>query len=262
MLLSMIALGCSQSILINRVWCMYSRSKAVLVLLLGAFAAQISSSLVVIGLNHNLVSIHFPLTRTLNLCFPTGFSSWFWIFWVFIVIFDTLIFVLALLKGVRHWLDTKHLRRARREAALQHDGAFGSRMTLSLWINGGGGFINVLIRDSIVFPFLSLLICVLNLVSWFGVLPDGWLQISLILAAAASPILGCRLILNLRELYYEPFAEEFRQPKSRRKGEIAPDSQPSVMHSEGGPIEEEERKSSDIPSFVRPAASVNLEHPP
>jgi hypothetical protein len=37
----------------------------------------------------------------------------------------------------------------------------------------------------------------------------GGIQYMMTITAAASPILGCRLILHLRDAYYRPFASEF-----------------------------------------------------
>ncbi|KAF9054624.1 hypothetical protein BJ165DRAFT_1399809 [Panaeolus papilionaceus] len=74
----------------------------------------------------------------------------------------------------------------------------------------------ILFRDSILFPILAVLICVINLITWTS-LPHSAIQMSVSLAAFVPCILGCRLILNLREAYYLTFEEEAMSTNEKRR---------------------------------------------
>ncbi|EAU86671.2 hypothetical protein CC1G_07329 [Coprinopsis cinerea okayama7 len=205
MILSMISLWAMQGIIINRLWCMYRRSRLVITLLMTALFAEAASSIFVVALNFRLETRITELNSYRDMCFPTGFDTHFYVFWIFILAFDALIFTLAFLEAI------KYIRESQARRAL-HQGSERSFLNSDSWpwVSRHGNFVQVLLRDSIVFPFITLVSCLLNILAWFQVLPYGWLQNTLNLSAVCSPILGCRLVLNLRELYYEPFAAEFR----------------------------------------------------
>ncbi|KAG2012910.1 hypothetical protein CC2G_009859 [Coprinopsis cinerea AmutBmut pab1-1] len=201
--LSMITLWSMQGIIINRVWCMYRYSKPILVLLLVAFFSQIVASSIVVALDTSYHVI-VPMLPNQSFCISDGWLPWFWIFLCFIIAFDTLIFVLALLEAVRYLHSTRpppELKRRRRQKRT----FLG--MLISPWVTRGS-LIRVLLRDSILFPFLGLAMTILCLLSWLEVLRWGSIQVTMVLNALASPILGSRLIINLRDAYYQPFAEE------------------------------------------------------
>ncbi|EAU82579.2 hypothetical protein CC1G_12998 [Coprinopsis cinerea okayama7 len=201
--LSMIALWSMQGININRVWCMYRYSKSILVLLLVAFFSQIVASSIVVALDTSYHVI-VPMLPNQSFCISDGWLPWSWIFLCFIIAFDTLIFVLALLEAVRYLHSTRRppelKRRGRPKQTLLG-------MLISPWVTRGS-LVRVLLRDSILFPFLGLASSILCLLSWLEVLPWGSIQVTMVLNALASPILGSRLIINLRDAYYQPFAEE------------------------------------------------------
>ncbi|KAG2004849.1 hypothetical protein CC2G_003359 [Coprinopsis cinerea AmutBmut pab1-1] len=201
----MISLWAMQGIIINRLWCMYRRSRLVITLLMTALFAEAASSIFVVALNFRLETRITELNSYRDMCFPTGFDTHFYVFWIFILAFDALIFTLAFLEAI------KYIRESQARRAL-HQGSERSFLNSDSWpwVSRHGNFVQVLLRDSIVFPFITLVSCLLNILAWFQVLPYGWLQNTLNLSAVCSPILGCRLVLNLRELYYEPFAAEFR----------------------------------------------------
>ncbi|KAF8166002.1 hypothetical protein B0H34DRAFT_258847 [Crassisporium funariophilum] len=79
-------------------------------------------------------------------------------------------------------------------------------------IFGRKSLMYTLLRDSILFPFIALILCFLNVIGW------GYFSFTTIVAIVAisgfmARLLGCRLILNLREAYYRPFEEELGQER-------------------------------------------------
>ncbi|KAF9556886.1 hypothetical protein CPC08DRAFT_73379 [Agrocybe pediades] len=75
-------------------------------------------------------------------------------------------------------------------------------------ISGRKSLIYILLRDSLLFPFVGLSICFLNFMGsiYFSFSAT---QICIIIAGFSTQILGSRLVLNLREAYYQPFEDEF-----------------------------------------------------
>ncbi|KIM36653.1 hypothetical protein M413DRAFT_448997 [Hebeloma cylindrosporum] len=65
----------------------------------------------------------------------------------------------------------------------------------------------VLLRDSVVFPLIAMLICIINIISSFR-LSYFTSQLTRTFSTMFPVVLGCRLILNLRESYYQPFTGE------------------------------------------------------
>lgn len=59
----------------------------------------------------------------------------------------------------------------------------------------------------------------------------GALQYTMNIQAAGYPILGCRLILNLRESYYQPFAEEVAV-STKSMPQFTPDYTPQLEQFE------------------------------
>ncbi|EAU82546.1 hypothetical protein CC1G_11005 [Coprinopsis cinerea okayama7 len=200
MWLSMITLWAMQGIIINRLWCMYRYSKTILILLLVTFTIQVAAGITIQSLNKT-INIVVPLLPGLDSCIPTGFLPWFWAVLLFIMTFDLLIVILAILEGIRFYRRSAHSRHLRNKAR----GPLSA--VLAPWL-AEGSIVRVLLRDSILFPFIGLAVCFFAMLSWLEVLPWGSVQVTMVLNALTAPVLGSRLILNLRDAYYQPFAEE------------------------------------------------------
>ncbi|KAH6879593.1 hypothetical protein BKA70DRAFT_1475024 [Coprinopsis sp. MPI-PUGE-AT-0042] len=197
--LGMITLFTMNGLVVKRISCMYAGNRMILYLLVGAYAVQIVAGAVLTGLiapkGGNVVS---PLTSTSSYCTPSiSIPRWFWTFLFYSVTFEVIVFALALVQGIR-------FLRARKPAPDPH----ATSMVDRIW-NRQGNLVRILIRDSISFPFIGLVLSVFNILAFKGKLPPPTTQIILVISAANSPILGCRLLLNLREAYYKPFHVEF-----------------------------------------------------
>ncbi|KAG2018784.1 hypothetical protein CC2G_008175 [Coprinopsis cinerea AmutBmut pab1-1] len=203
--LSVIGLWTMQFILAIRIWCMYERSKRIFCVLGIAFVIHVGGSSLIVGLDPATGGVNFSIPGTQwAICIPKGFPKFLWLFWCLTAAFDFLILVLALWEGIRFvWRQPK---RTARETAASESGS----ASLVLALGPRPNLLRVLLRDSMVLPFLSVVVCPLNLLALFDVLPPGSITIILKLSSIAPPLLGCRLILNLRDAYYHPFSEEYR----------------------------------------------------
>ncbi|KAF9470252.1 hypothetical protein BDN70DRAFT_998992 [Pholiota conissans] len=186
-------------IMICRVSSMYAHDRTILRILLTGFAVECTSYLViqvpVWYYSRRLTDSDILIPNPVGFCGREKFPSWIFIAWIPLVLFECLICTLAVALGFRYY----------REAGSH--GMFpnlpnSSRTSPLLFI---------LLRDSIVFPFIFSLSCILNLVSYYllsiGLRP-ATMHATFLLPAVLSGLLGPRLILNLRESYYEPYEQE------------------------------------------------------
>ncbi|KAF9472994.1 hypothetical protein BDN70DRAFT_997880 [Pholiota conissans] len=187
-------------IMVCRVSSMYTHDRTILkILVIGFFVEFISLAVI------QVVSWYYGRMLTdsdVHIQNPVGFCSrekvppWTFIIWIPPVLFEFLICTLAIALGVRYY------REVGSHGMFPH--LSNSSRTSSLF--------SILLRDSIVFPFIFSLSCIVNLVSFYllstGLRPTTAHAISL-LPVILSGLLGSRLILNLRESYYEPYRQEF-----------------------------------------------------
>ncbi|KIJ94819.1 hypothetical protein K443DRAFT_683451 [Laccaria amethystina LaAM-08-1] len=215
-----------QAIMLYRICCLFNRSKKVTIWMSIAFGLEIISLVVIDALYSRSLSPHsgsnvssppppgppsgppgppppyLPSPRGLNLGiantesqqrFPIclAFSpSWYFISWAPIFAFELLILLMGLRAGIRYFKKEK-------------------RSLLSL---NKFPFHSILLRDSILFPMIAFLVGILNILGWAQP-TNYYMPIANGLAQLFSRILGCRLILNLREAYYLPFEGECGQPE-------------------------------------------------
>ncbi|KAH6912802.1 hypothetical protein BKA70DRAFT_775978 [Coprinopsis sp. MPI-PUGE-AT-0042] len=206
--LSIVSMFALNGITVKRIMCMYGNDRRVVWTLLVAFFCFAVYACILTGLVANIPSVitRVPFTTyPFGACHPSASTPrWFWSFQFASVAFESLIFGLALYQGIIY------VREKRRP---NHYPRSDSALGRVLW-RWQDDFVGVLLRDSILFPFLNLVLGVLTLLAWAEVLPLGSYQIFVVLTAAACPTLGCRLLLNLREAYYRPFRVEFHQTQT------------------------------------------------
>ncbi|RXW23918.1 hypothetical protein EST38_g1933 [Candolleomyces aberdarensis] len=188
-----------QAILVHRIICMYSRSRVVLFGLLVGYAAIFISGMVLAGLSMQSVGIPTFFSPSLRICIPgnipkAGVANPF-----LMMAFDLAMFVLAMAEGIRYIQRTRTADRFLQAPGIVTGPSLSKR----------GPLIHVLLRDSIVFPLINLLICVFNILAFYA-LPEA-LPYMLVITSASFPALGCRLVLHLRDAYYRPFKDEFDQ---------------------------------------------------
>ncbi|KDQ56074.1 hypothetical protein JAAARDRAFT_36864 [Jaapia argillacea MUCL 33604] len=97
--------------------------------------------------------------------------------WISMMVFEGILFFLALYKTVLHLFRINHT-----------------------WTRNGA--VEVLVRDNILYFLIIFSIYCLTVIAWFA-LPIIWIEILSSLNIAMTCTLGCRLILNIREVSYQ-----------------------------------------------------------
>lgn len=178
-----ITLWTMQGIMMYRISSMYSHSRKIIVLLLSAFAIEF---IVLVASNLSSIRSGKPVVAPpgANIC-PRRKLPLMFVVWIPIALFELLVLGLAVKVGLNYFHSIRREHRAHRRKSLAY----------------------VLLRDSIVFPLISVLMCIVNLIVMLK-LSYIASQLTMPLSSMLPIVLGCRLILNLRETYYQPFSGE------------------------------------------------------
>ncbi|KAH6904895.1 hypothetical protein BKA70DRAFT_1294129 [Coprinopsis sp. MPI-PUGE-AT-0042] len=208
--LSQVAMLAMNVIVVKRVVCMYSGDKKVLWALTITLSTLTVHGAILTVLMSDIPSVvaRIQSTHLYEVCepFPTESTpSWYWTFVIFMFVFEALVFGLALLQVVS-------FVRERRQTRRDWDGA---SMLGHVW-KTRRDLASVLLRDSILFPFINLIIATLNILVWAAELSPNSAESIRLVAAVTVPMFGCRLLLNLRDIYYEPFREEYNLSRFQR----------------------------------------------
>ncbi|KAF5331845.1 hypothetical protein D9611_008965 [Ephemerocybe angulata] len=181
-----------------------------------------------------VLSFGFPITKssivltpTLRTCLPGNWPSWSTATWFILIGYDIVVVAFTVWEGLRF------LKESQKEVfGLRTNAPPGNYFeTFRTWSRQGVLF-RVLIRDSILFPFIGTVSSLIVIVVWLTTPPEArrssrtlqtisdtniliptFLQTGLTFfpiqaSSAFAAILGCRLVLNLRNAYYQPFSEE------------------------------------------------------
>ncbi|KAF9472988.1 hypothetical protein BDN70DRAFT_886333 [Pholiota conissans] len=187
-------------IMVCRVSSMYTHDRTILkILVIGFFVEFISLTIITVVVwycGRMLADSDVHIQNPLGFCGREKFPPWMFIVWLPPVLFEFLICTLAVTLGIRYYQQV------------------GSRGMFPNFPNSSrsSSLLFILLRDSILFPVIFSLSCIVNLVSFY-LLSTG-LRTTTAHAISLSPVvlsglLGSRLILNLRESYYEPYEQEF-----------------------------------------------------
>ncbi|KAH9484555.1 hypothetical protein JR316_0004037 [Psilocybe cubensis] len=201
-----------QGIMIYRVSSMYSHNRKIIFLF--ALAAFIeAASMIAIQTISTQVDEPVPNPAPgVFLCTQRTFPSWMYITWIPIMIFEILVLGLSVSLGLRYYKTVRTLATIRVDPSHKPD-----------------SLAYILLRDSITFPFLCLAACILNLIVWIH-LPHAYIQLAFGIASFVPCVLGPRLILNLREAYYEPFNRECDDSDLQESGPHEYDHRGSARH--------------------------------
>ncbi|KAF9472344.1 hypothetical protein BDN70DRAFT_887083 [Pholiota conissans] len=187
-------------IMVYRVSSMYTHDRKILKILIIGFVVECTSFIVFqVALWYRgrmLTDSDVHIRNPVGFCGREKFPPWMFIVWIPLILFEFLIGTLAVALGVRYY---------------QIVGSHGMFPNLPN-SSRSSSLLFILLRDSIVFPFIFALSCILNLVTFYlfstGLRP-AISHITFLLPSTLSGVLGSRLILNLRESYYEPYEQEF-----------------------------------------------------
>ncbi|KAF4614494.1 hypothetical protein D9613_002470 [Agrocybe pediades] len=176
--------------MIFRVSSMYNHDRGIILLLATGFVLEWLGAILIQVLSYG---VHAPIPNPapgVRLCSQKSFPHWMFAVWIPIACFEGLILFLSICRGVTYYKSSKESKRL--------------GLTGYAWTNSLG---YILLRDSIAFPFICVSICFINLFVWIY-LPHLAAQMAFCIASFAPCIIGPRLILNLREAYYQPFIQE------------------------------------------------------
>jgi len=201
----LIACMIAETILQMRLYAMYFLDKKILCLMVGTFILTSASAATVItvALNQMTALSQVPLVvPSMAFCIPMAIPPYIYAFWIPILAFETLLFVLAVLRGIQTY---------------RHTGStFQSNKRL----------VGLLIRDSIAYyvvMFATYLTCLL-----IFLLKVELLEVPIGFSVALSCVLGNRVILNVRKVN-----EELKESgNSRLRGDMALDKGTGGTHTE------------------------------
>ncbi|KDQ58695.1 hypothetical protein JAAARDRAFT_34537 [Jaapia argillacea MUCL 33604] len=177
---SLVPFGASQVIAQLRVLAIYENSRKVTYFLLVGFFAQIIAICTILTLATLHVQVSDQPVPGLRICAAIYEPHYFFWFWIPICMFEFILFAFALWKGVSLLIGSKDE---------------WSRNSLSY----------IIFRDNVSYFFVVLMACLANTVVWGTLSPASW-EISEGFSSAAYSIMGARLMLNLREAYYQPIS--------------------------------------------------------
>ncbi|KAF8171660.1 hypothetical protein BJ912DRAFT_932756 [Pholiota molesta] len=187
-------------IMVYRVSSMYTHDQKILRILVTAYATEliclIIMQLVARIYGSDTADSDIFIQTPVEFCAKEKYTSWVFVLWIPVVLFESLICGLALALGIKYYREV------------------GSHRIFSGYRNSNRKkpLLYILLRDSIIFPFIFSFFCIFNLlVAWLNTtgLKHVVAHASFILPVVSSVIFGSRLILNLRESYYESYDQEF-----------------------------------------------------
>ncbi|KDQ56085.1 hypothetical protein JAAARDRAFT_320184 [Jaapia argillacea MUCL 33604] len=164
-----------QVIMQSRLYAMYNRSKRVLVFTGTCFVIEIIGSLA-FGLYQDLQVIPVRVFDTWTGCIVTKMPEYRVGMWLAIMAYEGILFLLALYKTLLHLFRMNHP-----------------------WTRNSVA--DVLLRDNLLYFFVIFSNYCLTVVAWFA-LPLVWVEILGSFNITVTCTLGCRLILNIREVSY------------------------------------------------------------
>ncbi|TEB12275.1 hypothetical protein FA13DRAFT_1805969 [Coprinellus micaceus] len=192
------------AIMVHRIICMYRYKRILTIYIVTGFVCNLLAGFIIAGNSMHVMNTPIFFGRHLaDVCATQLPRLGRWQSWFLMLAFEIVVFSLAAFEGVRFFRESKFSR------------------DLNIVTRGrkGHSLMYILMRDSIVFPLIGLLLSFINILAFY-VFPMSAMQYTFTTTAALTPILGCRLILHLRDAYYQPFSDEieaFQEP-------IAPDS--------------------------------------
>ncbi|KAJ7031688.1 hypothetical protein C8F04DRAFT_1109448 [Mycena alexandri] len=168
----------AEVILQMRLYALYFLNKKVLALMVATFIISSASSAAIMGtVLRGITATAHPLPGT-TFCVPFGVPSYFFAFWVPIIVFESLLCGLALFRGFQTFR------------------ASGSAF------QSGRHLVAILIRDSVLYFLVMFATYFTNMLVWVSASPN-LLEIPIAFSVALSCCLGNRMILNVREVHRE-----------------------------------------------------------
>ncbi|KDQ60221.1 hypothetical protein JAAARDRAFT_109238, partial [Jaapia argillacea MUCL 33604] len=160
-----------------RIHALYNRSLLISIVLLSCFLIQVVVIAVFLVFDIRELEVTATPAPTIKFCAIARVPSFFYGLWIPIMTFESILFALALYKS------------ACRLRSRVPDG----------WT--GVSLLDVMIRDSVLYFFVTFAAYLTNAVVWFA-LPPEWIEITEAFSLSLTCIMGCHLLLNLLGAYY------------------------------------------------------------
>ncbi|KAF9562753.1 hypothetical protein CPC08DRAFT_761236 [Agrocybe pediades] len=186
--LGTVVLCASQGISIYRISSMYSHSRKVICLLLAALVVEVISMIIIQCIaNTDHAAVPEPAPGV-HLCKQGSFPRWSAALWIPIICFELVALALVASEAVRFYQSRKIIR-------------------VTIIATSGHSLMFILLRQTIAFQIIGIIICIPDVIAWYR-LPYLAGQMTFSFVLGATCIMSSRLILDLREAYYQPFEEE------------------------------------------------------
>jgi len=129
-----ITIWCMQAILQFRIYAMYDHCKRILCLIVVLYLAEIASMAAILEFSGKFISVQQrPIYGQARGCSPSQRPRFYYALWLPVVSYETILFLLAVFKGIREIMDIRTLRRTT-----------------------GSSLLHILVRDNIMYFFLTL----------------------------------------------------------------------------------------------------------
>ncbi|KAJ8508721.1 hypothetical protein ONZ45_g9042 [Pleurotus djamor] len=184
-----------------RLYALYFLNKKVLAVMVSSFIISTALSAVVMGTILSGITAHAHAVPGVLFCLPNKVGDHFFLFWIPVLCFESLLVGLALFRGFQ---------------AILSDGSL---------FRSGRALVNVLIRDSVLYFLVMFATYLTNMLVWIGA-PQSLLEVPIGFSVAMSCVLGNRIILNVRRT-----TRDAERAKAAREEALA-----SHLTSSKGPI--------------------------
>jgi hypothetical protein len=175
-----------QAIMVIRINVMYRDSSVIKLVQYLFFAVEVVTMII--------MTAFLPAQSAHLTCATSTSPDWYKWQWGPIISFEVLMLSLSIWAGYQHYRDyslTTNVKAAR-----------------PVFTDQGKTLAYIMMRDSILFPLIAMMLVVFNFAGW-NTLRFAAAQANTAVMVLAPRILGSRLILNLREVYYRPFGDEY-----------------------------------------------------
>jgi len=182
----MISCWSVQIILQLRIYALYDRSIKIRRILLFTFAAEVVTIIVIFILGATRGSAVADFAGNQSRCKVVNVVGWMWAFWVTLFGYECFLCTLAISKA--------------------YERAISSSSEETTPIFSCSGLHNILIRDSVIYYVGICMIYVVNLAFWIKAMPETF-DLATSLAVVYPSLIGCRLMINIRRVYYKPLSQ-------------------------------------------------------
>jgi len=178
----------AEVILQMRLYALYLGNKKILAFMIICFVVSSGCAAVIMGTVLSHVTAISELIPGQRFCIPLGISPNFYIFWIPILAFESLLGGLALIRGIRNTRSDRGI------------------------FYFGRDLVNILIRDSVLYFLVIVVTYLTNLVVW-ATQSEYVTEIPIGFTVAMSCVMGNRIILNVRGVKREIMSSSVETPQ-------------------------------------------------